>query len=159
MAVMRPENDRRDHIPHVHRYASVLSIKCRRRNGMRYSLRVLVWQLQLGDAAVRPGREVAISQRAHTEQGICLTLADTQGNSAQYIIDCACDIGGKHYVFLWHEESPDELLVARMPDKDHIQAMDLERFSSLKNALTMFLESNDKPGGQDVETLLGMKRH
>ena len=54
---------------------------------------------------------------------------------------------------------PDELLVARMPDKDHIQAMDLERFSSLKNALTMFLESNDKPGGQDVETLLGMKRH
>lgn len=112
--------------------------------------KLLKWQLTIAGVQVKPGASIEIPLRNETAHSECLLLRDTEsGAKSSFWVRGNVNIGGKDYLFL-QELNPasnqshvidNEYVVVRAPEHDRLIAMDPERFSSLSNALTLYLES------------------
>lgn len=109
------------------------------------------WQMTIGGTPVRPGAEIDIALRNDTAHSECLLLRDTEsGTKSSFWVKGTVNIGGKDYLFLQElkpaSSNPPvvdyEYIMVRAQGQDKLIAMDPERFSSLSNALAMYLESN-----------------
>jgi len=116
--------------------------------------------------------ESGASKSVGTESGAQNREA-TNGSSAVsaiFIVRCNVCIGGKNYLLLQSPSNsatesgdtrhrpyePDHrTYVVRLLDKDRLTAMDPDRYSSLRNALCSFLETNVQTHPEELEKLLG----
>lgn len=119
---------------------------------------VLLWQLSIAGNPVAPGTIVLIAGRGQLD-GSILVMLDHPQTAAQstFQVVANVNIGGKNYLLLHEEAGPSqhEIVVARLLDKERICAMDPDRFSSLQNALALFLESPVFAAVEEMEKILG----
>ncbi|HEY9773045.1 MAG TPA: hypothetical protein V6C81_04485 [Planktothrix sp.] len=116
----------------------------------------LNWQLKFGTNTFRGGHVVRVLKYDWEDPHAVFALYDADSRTlVRFFVDCSVDIGGQAYIFIRPELSPnDAQTVARLLDKYRVCAMDAERFSSLHNALDMFLESNPVMTKDDLDKLM-----
>jgi hypothetical protein len=118
---------------------------------------VLKWQMEIQNHSITGGKVLDIVGRGQTSGGVYIDVRESEtGSAARFIIKYSVNIGGKDYL-LMHEEndSPDELTSARVLDKQCLSCMDRDRFSSLFNALTTYVESNSYTSPEVLAKVLG----
>jgi hypothetical protein len=117
----------------------------------------LKWQLKIAESFVKAGSSLAITDRWQSDGRIFLTVQDIDsGNSSHIWVRSIVNIGGKNYLLLEEVDSTgEEFVVARLIDQQRLCAMDPDRFSSLSNALTLFIESHTVTTVPDFERVLG----
>jgi hypothetical protein len=117
---------------------------------------VLQWQLKFDANLFRGGHVVRVLKHEWENEHAAFTLYDADSRTtAKFIIDATVPIGGQIYVFMRAESTPEEAqTVARLLDKYRVCAMDAERFSSLSNALNMYLETKPTMSKVDFDKLM-----
>jgi hypothetical protein len=117
----------------------------------------LKWQLKIADRFVKAGSLLDIIERWQTGGSVLLKLREVEsGCSVEIWVRDNVNIGGKNYLlFKEVDHAGDEFVVARLIDKHRLCAMDPDRFSSLSNALTSFLESQPATTLAEFENVFG----
>lgn len=116
----------------------------------------LKWEMMMAREPVKAGKVLDISVRGLTGDGVFFVLRDEEeGSSAVFLVQSHANIGGNNYVFIKDQMSSlDELIVARLLDRDRVAAMDKDRFSSLLNAFNLALEEKEKMQPEELEKIL-----
>jgi hypothetical protein len=117
----------------------------------------LKWQLKIAERFVKAGSAIDISERWQSEGRVFLKVREIDsGNSSHIWVRSIVNIGGKNYLLLEEVDSTgEEFVVARLIDHQRLCAMDPDRFSSLSNALTSFMESHTVTTVAEFESVLG----
>lgn len=140
----------------------------------------LTWQLNIAGRKIAPGDLLDVVERGNDGRSIWLELrSQKQHVSEHFLVRFHVNIGGKDYLILSRpgdndregdvdrktetvsgaQEPPgseeSELPIVRVLRKDCLSAMDPDRFSSLRNALDMFLEAPAEPSLDELSRLLG----
>lgn len=118
---------------------------------------VLGWQLSIAGNQVAPGAIVVVRERGQVNGSIFLVLDHPQTTEqSTFRVVANVNIGGKNYLLLNEQSNSEgELAVARLMDKERICAMDPDRFSSLQNALSLFLQAPVLATVSEMEKILG----
>ncbi len=125
------------------------------------------WQLNFNGRLVKGGSQLAVSSCELFNEHYCLGLLDEAGEAAEFRVHSNINIGGKNYLLVFaskssdirdvasHTSDPNALLIMlRLLDKKRVCAMDQDRFSSLRNAVSMFLESGKRTALSDLQSVL-----
>ncbi len=115
------------------------------------------WQLVIAGEPVQPGANVRVNEKWQNAAGVYVVLQPAEsGNTSTFCVRFNVNIGGKNYLMLEDAGAPaSELTIVRLFSPDNFGAMDPDRFSSLRNALIDFLQTELPAKPQDLEKLLG----
>ncbi|HEY9784407.1 MAG TPA: hypothetical protein V6D17_03325 [Candidatus Obscuribacterales bacterium] len=113
----------------------------------------VIWQLTIGGRPVRPGAIVSVSDASTGEaDAVRIKLTDAESAAWQeFEVYARVIIGGKDYLLM--DAANGKLVAARLLDKRRLIAMDPDRFSSLRNALMTFLETNQRTHVSELRPL------
>lgn len=115
------------------------------------------WQLVVAGQPVAPGVNVRVQEKWQNAAGAYVVLQLPQSDkSTTFCVRFNVNIGGKNYLLLEDAGTPSgDLTLVRLFSPDSFGAMDPDRFSSLRNAVIDFLNT-ELPTHVDVlEKLLG----
>ena len=113
----------------------------------------LRWQLIMENVAIRGGAILNVVRRGRINEEYFVMLSEPQSSTqAEFWLVGNVNIGGNHYLLLKDKHRPDdELVVVRVMDKDRYIAMDPDRFSSLTNALSLYMESRAEKNSEALD--------
>lgn len=115
------------------------------------------WQLVVAGEPVQPGANVYVREKWHDAAGAYVVLQPPESDkSSIFCVRFNVNIGGKNYLLLEEASAPaGDLTIVRLFSSDNFGAMDPDRFSSLRNALIDFLQSELPAKLEELERLLG----
>lgn len=115
------------------------------------------WQLFVAGEPVQPGANLRVNEKWQNTHGAYVVLQPAEKEkTSTFCVRYNVNIGGKDYLVLENSNSPeDDLTVVRCFGPDRFGAMDPDRFSSLRNALTDFLNSQTPTELEVLDKLLG----
>ncbi len=127
------------------------------------------WQLYIAGEPVKPGLNLRVEEKWQSAAGayVVLSCADegleknagedsSAGKSSTFCVRFNVNIGGKNYLLLENASAPaGELTVVRHFSPDNLSAMDPDRFSSLRNALIEYLQTELPTKTEELEKLFG----
>lgn len=115
------------------------------------------WQLVVAGEPVQPGANVCVREKWQNAAGAYVVLQPPESdNSSTFLVRFNVNIGGKNYLMLEDAAAPaGDLTIVRFFSPDNFGAMDPDRFSSLRNALIDFLQSELPAKLGELEKLLG----
>jgi len=114
------------------------------------------WQLFVQGEPVQPGTNLAVKEKWRHAAGAYVVLQPVEKEqSSSFCIRYNVNIGGKNYLLLEDASLPaGDLTIVRLFSADKMGAMDPDRFSSLRNALVDFLETEAPTKLEELEKLL-----
>ncbi len=115
------------------------------------------WQLVVAGEPVQPGVDVRVREKWQNAAGAYVVLQPPESDkSSTFCVRYNVNIGGKNYLLLEDASAPaGDLTIVRLFSPDNFGAMDPDRFSSLRNALIDFLQSELPAKLEVLEKLLG----
>lgn len=118
---------------------------------------VLKWEMEIKDHFIKGGKVLSILSRGISSDGVYIDVRESDsGLAARFFIKYNVNIGGKDYLLMHEQNVPaEELTSARVLDKQRLSCMDRDRFSSLLNALTTFVEENEYTSAEELTKVLG----
>lgn len=118
---------------------------------------VLKWEMEIKDHFIKGGKVLSILSRGISSDGVYIDVRESDsGLAARFFIKYNVNIGGKDYLLMHEQNVPaEELTSARVLDKQRLSCMDRDRFSSLLNALTTFVEENEYTSAEELTKMLG----
>ncbi len=115
------------------------------------------WQLFVAGEPVQPGVNVRVREKWQNAAGAYVVLQPPESDkSSTFCVRYNVNIGGKNYLLLEDASAPaGDLTIVRLFSPDNFGAMDPDRFSSLRNALIDFLQSELPAKLEELEKLFG----
>jgi hypothetical protein len=115
------------------------------------------WQLVVAGEPVQPGVNLRVREKWQNAAGAYVVLQPPECNkSSTFCVRFNVNIGGKNYLLLEDASAPaGDLTIVRLFSSDNFGAMDPDRFSSLRNALIDFLQTELPAKLEELEKLLG----
>ena len=115
------------------------------------------WQLVVAGEPVQPGVNVRVSEKWQNAAGAYVVLQPPESDkSSTFCVRFNVNIGGKNYLLLEDAGEPaGDLTTVRLFSPESFGAMDPDRFSSLRNALIDFLQTELPTKVDALEKLLG----
>ncbi len=115
------------------------------------------WQLVVAGEPVQPGTNVRVREKWQNAAGAYVVLQPPESDkSSTFCVRFNVNIGGKNYLLLEDASAPaGDLTIVRLFASDKFGAMDPDRFSSLRNAVIDFLQSELPAKLEELEKLLG----
>lgn len=115
------------------------------------------WQLFVAGQPVQPGANLRVNEKWQNDHSAYLVLQPFESEMTSiFCVRYNVNIGGKDYLLLENANSPEgDLTVVRCFGPDRFGAMDPDRFSSLRNALIDFLNSESPAELEVLDKLLG----
>ncbi len=114
------------------------------------------WKFSIAQYEVAAGARVQVVDRWIDSAGIHLILGDKEKASATFILKHIVNVGGKNYLLLNASAVSDELVIVREAGRDAVSAIDVDRLSSLRNALDYFFELGKELELKEVESIFGV---
>ncbi|HIA52288.1 MAG TPA: hypothetical protein EYN91_09410 [Candidatus Melainabacteria bacterium] len=115
------------------------------------------WQLFVAGEPVQPGANLRVNEKWQNAAGAYVVLQPAEKEkTSTFCVRYNVNIGGKDYLLLEDAHSPEgELTIVRCFSAERFGAMDPDRFSSLRNALIDFLQSEVPTKIEVLDKLLG----